>query len=326
MIRGSRKWRALPQASAYTASSGAGSRYPEALPILMAAGFDQTKARFQLPFDDDAAAHLGNAAQHVESLIGYSVLVAELEREKDQLQCANQTLEQRDRALLATSKELRATNETLEFRVRERTQKLTDRNRDMRLVLDNVAQAFVTIDAEGRLAQERSAIVDRWFGAYEGNPLFADYVARVDPSFAASFSLGFEAVREDLLPLSLCLYQLPSQLREGKRQFRVVYAPLMKGDTLTGLLIVANDVTDQIRRAQEEAEQTEMLTLFQGMMRDRAGYLGFVAEVSGTVAQLAREDLSDSARALLLHTLKGNAGMIGASVIASLCHETEDAF
>jgi hypothetical protein len=52
----------------------------------------------------------------------------------------------------------------LERKADERTRELDERNRGMRLVLDNVAQGFITIASDGVMAAERSAVVDRWFG------------------------------------------------------------------------------------------------------------------------------------------------------------------
>jgi len=101
-------------------------------PILMAGGFDRTKAVFQVPFVDNDAAYFNNAAQHMESLQANRLLVAELDREKDQLRQANLTLEQRDQALRKAAKELQAANETLEQRVRERTEELADKNFELR--------------------------------------------------------------------------------------------------------------------------------------------------------------------------------------------------
>jgi len=102
------------------------------LPILMAAGFDHSKAAFQSPFLDNDVAHFNNAAQQVESLLANAILVAELEMEKNQLRQANTTLEQQDRALREAAEQLVAANSTLEQRVRERTQELADRNRELR--------------------------------------------------------------------------------------------------------------------------------------------------------------------------------------------------
>jgi two-component system chemotaxis sensor kinase CheA len=266
------------------------------LPILVTAGFDRTKAVFQSPYEESDAAHFGNATQHVQALLGNFLL----------------------------TERLRATNETLELRVRERTSELAQRHRDMRRVLDNVHQALLTIDREGRLAPERSAVVDRWFGAYEGSPLFVDHLARIDAGFAGSFAVGFEALLDDVLPRDLCLAQLPANLHSAGRQFRLTYLPLLDEECLTGLLIVADDVTERVRRAQEEAEQGEMLGLFQEIMRDRSGHLRFADDADQIIEQLAAPSLDDTARLRLLHTLKGNASMAGARFVAALCGQAED--
>jgi serine phosphatase RsbU (regulator of sigma subunit) len=101
-------------------------------PILMVGGFDQAKASFRAPFVYHDAAHFNNGAQQIASLLANATLVAELEKEKDRLHQANATLEQRDRALQQATKELLIANETLDLRVRERTQELADRNRELR--------------------------------------------------------------------------------------------------------------------------------------------------------------------------------------------------
>jgi two-component system chemotaxis sensor kinase CheA len=287
--------------------------------VLLVAGFDRAKAAFQPAFDEGDAAHIENTAQHIETLLGNAFLVSELEREK-----VNRTLENRDSELLAATEQLRAANENLERRVRERTEELAQRSRDMRLVLDNVGQALLTIDSGGRLAQERSAIVDRWFGPYEGQPLFSEYIGEVDPAFAQEFVLGYEALLEDILPREVCLRQLPRRLRDDQRELCCTYFPLLAGEVLTGLLIVVDDVTEKILRDRDGAEQSELLALFQGLMNDRSGYLAFIEDTQGIIDVLAKEGLDDAERRGLLHTLKGTAAVVGVNVIAGLCHRAED--
>ena len=108
--------------------------------VVLVAGYDASKAKFFSGFDDSDAANLRNTGQHIHGLIGNALL----------------------------AKELQAANETLEQRVVERTTQLERRNRDMRLVLDNVVTALATVDVTGRLAEERSATLDQWFGAFTG--------------------------------------------------------------------------------------------------------------------------------------------------------------
>jgi HPt (histidine-containing phosphotransfer) domain-containing protein len=291
-------------------------------PILLAAGFDRKKAVFQSPFDSGDVAHFKSVARQVESLLGNALLIAELEREKNQLRQTNATLEQRDAALRLAAEQLLAANESLEQRVQERTQELAGRNRDLRLVLDTVDQALLTMDLSGRLAPERSSATDSWFGAYEGSPSFVEYVG-AERSFATMFELGLDALRVDLLPRELCLQQLPRRLERGARQFDCRYLPIDEDGKLIGLLLVIDDVTERLARAREETEQRELLAAFAALMRDRNGFLMFCDESERILDQLTRNGVDLVQQKRLLHTLKGNAATFGLLLVAELCHRAE---
>ncbi len=226
----------------------------------------------------------------------------------------------------------------LEQRVQERTEELGARNRDMRLVLDNVNQGFLTISDEGILAQEHSAIVETWFGPYEAPMTFWDYIARSDQNFAEMFLLGHEALREDVLPRQLCLDQLPARLRVGARDFSFTYRSIADegpagGDEVTssgrpkrkrGVLIVVNDITAQLLRARQESEQAEVMAMFQGFTADRTGFLSFFEEATRMLAALREGSADLATRKRLYHTIKGNAGLAGFGAVAQLCHDAED--
>ena len=289
--------------------------------LLLAAGFDRTKASFQSPFVEQDAAFFRNAAQHIESLLANATLVAELESEKLQLQQANATLEKRDQELREAARELLEANESLEQRVQERTRELADKNRELRLVLDNIDQALVTIDLEGRLAVERSSVVERWFGA-AGKPFFRDYVA-ADSRFSSLFELGLGALRDDILPREVCLYQLPRLLALGGRYFECRYLPIGEGSALKALLLVIDDVTERRARERADAEQGELLAAFTAVMQDRSAFAAFVQQTQQTIEELSATACPTLTQRQLLHTLKGNAGTLGLRVIADQCHAAE---
>jgi len=215
-------------------------------------------------------------------------------------------------------------NRTLEQRVVERTEELGQRNRDMRLVLDNVDQGFLTISRNGILAQERSAIVDRWFGPYQGQVTFWSYLAPHDGNFSELFELGYEALLEDVLPLRLCLDQLPRRMRVGERDLAFSYQAMHDEGTFTGLLIVVNDITQQLVHARQEAEQAEVLAMFRAFSQDRTGFLAFFEEGSRMLESLQDPGASLIVRKRMYHTLKGNAALTGLHAVAELCHRAED--
>jgi two-component system chemotaxis sensor kinase CheA len=219
-------------------------------------------------------------------------------------------------------------NRTLEHRVEERTHELGQRNRDMRLVLDNVNQGFLTMSRDGILAEERSAIVTRWLGASSPQERFVDFVGRRDPSFAEAFQMGYEVLLEEMLPLELCLAQLPKRLSLGGRELEFTYHAIQEqggaSDAVHGLLIVINDITEQVRHARQEADRAEQLAMVQGFMTDRRGFLAFFDEVTHLLEtyQDVESDLATRKRAL--HTIKGNAGLAGFRGVADLCHRAEE--
>jgi two-component system chemotaxis sensor kinase CheA len=231
----------------------------------------------------------------------------------------NQMLQELDESY----KNLEALNRTLEHRVEERTRELGERNRDMRLVLDNVNQGFLTMSREGILAEERSAIVTRWFGPSSPNQQFASYIGQRSPAFAEAFELGYEALLEGVLPLELCLAQLPSRLHDRERELEFSYHAIWEERGLKGLLIVVNDITEQVMHARQEADRAELLAMVQGFMRDRSGFLAFFDEASHLLDTYGDSDGDIATRKRVLHTLKGNAALSGFRVVAELCHRAE---
>jgi ligand-binding sensor domain-containing protein/PAS domain-containing protein len=149
---------------------------------------------------------------------------------------------------------LRHRNATLGQKVEERTRELGQRNEALRIVLDNVDQGLFRVDLEGRMLEERSTIVDHWFAPCEGRPDFVVYVG-ADARFAEAFTIGMEAVREDVMTLALCLDQLPKRLVAAGRHFDCRYLPIEDAGTLRALLCVLDDVTEGLKRAEDEAEQ-----------------------------------------------------------------------
>ena len=221
--------------------------------------------------------------------------------------------------------ELQAANENLEGRVQERTTELSERNQDMRRVLDNVKQGLLTIDLEGRLAPEHSRVVDEWLGRFEPRTPIASYLAAVDPRFVENFTLAFGQLIDAELPEDLLIDQLPTVLARGARRFRLSYEPIRAHGALAGLLVVIDDVTEALQRARDEAALKDVMILFQHLSSDRGALLGFFEENGGIVADLSQCSEIDVAMRRNLHTLKGNAAMYGFMSLAESCHAAEEA-
>jgi signal transduction histidine kinase/HAMP domain-containing protein len=242
----------------------------------------------------------------------------------DELQVLGYSFNRMVEELTLSYRELEEMNRTLEHKVEERTLALAGRNRDMRLVLDNVDQGFVTLSMDGVMASERSAVVDRWFGTGPGRT-FWHYLFATNPDFALGFELGWDQLVADVLPYEVALEQLPSRLNANGMSFSLRYIPLVKDERLEGVLVVVADITDRLQREREEAELTELMEAFRRLMLDRTGFLAFSNEAANMVKLVCSPDATDGhLLRSTLHTLKGNSAQMGLKVIAHLCHTLED--
>ncbi len=217
-------------------------------------------------------------------------------------------------------------NASLELKVEERTKELSTRNRDMRMVLDNVNQGFITLFKDGVMSLERSSVVDEWFHSYGENTGFVDYMSTADVSFSEWFELGWEALNEGFLPLELCLHQLPKHLCVEDREFSFSYSPILETEDLVSVLVVIEDITEQLEFERKEAEQREILNVFRRVSHDRNGYLSFHREAEKLIAKTIKDgepvDLVTLKRDI--HTIKGNTALFGLNSVAKICHEIEN--
>lgn len=214
----------------------------------------------------------------------------------------------------------------LEGLVNQRTQALVRRNADMRRVLDNVDQGFLTIDRQAKMSEERSAIIGRWLGTAPASGVLWDYIEQAAPGMGLPLSMGWDQVLEDILPLEVAVQMLPRSFVVGSRHFAIDYKPtLAESGALEGMLVVLSDVTVVIERERLEEEEREVLQLFSRVLQDRAGVLEFLGETHRLVETITRSTPDDATvTKRLLHTLKGNTGLYGLQSVAKLCHALED--
>jgi two-component system chemotaxis sensor kinase CheA len=209
----------------------------------------------------------------------------------------------------------------LERIVQERTRQVDDKNREMRVLLDNVDQGFTTIDRHGRLAGEHSAAIDRWFGTPAADATWFDYLATVAPRIASSSRVSWQAVVDDMMPLEVTLAQMPSRFAVGGTSYRVEYRPIGNVESPAAFLVIVTDITHE-RAEDERAEVTELL---ERVLADRAGVEDFLEETAAQLDTLLRGEVRDlHVMRRTIHTLKGNAALFGLASIASACHRVED--
>ena len=96
------------------------------------------------------------------------------------------------------------------------------------------------------------------------------------------------------------------------------------GERLEGVLLVVSDVTAEMERLARDAEQRELISSFEHLMRDRGGTLEFFEECASLVKHVSSGEQRDRQSVLrALHTLKGNALTFGVTSVAEAAHRLE---
>jgi two-component system chemotaxis sensor kinase CheA len=209
--------------------------------------------------------------------------------------------------------------------IRDREERIQARNRDIRMVLDNVGQGFITLDLDGSLSSERSRVVDEWFGAFEGGTKFWDFLSgRVEGEIASWFKSGWSQLQEGIFPLELTLDQLPKVAHRNGCVYELAYRPILKDDNLSKLIVVIDDITARVEREKSERSMRETMNIFRRMLSDRSSLDDVFSEISDMMVEIEHPDLAPDLLRRHVHTIKGNAALFGLETLAALCHRVED--
>jgi two-component system, chemotaxis family, sensor kinase CheA len=267
---------------------------------------------------------LAHAAQQVRERKDFAVRA--VKTSEDELGRLTDAFNEMLSGIQARDDELRHHRENLEQLVTQRTLALQRRNEAMRLVLDNVDQGLATIELDGTLSSERSRAFDAWFGGAGAEGSFAERLARNDKQLRGLLKLGWEQVLEGYLPVECAIAQLPQRIRAEDREYAVTYKAIVEHETLRGALLVVSDVTDEMARLRRDAEQRELIGIFESVMNDRAGFVAACKECEELVRQVTSGNLVEPALAMrAVHTLKGNCGVVGITSVAEVAHQLESA-
>lgn len=212
----------------------------------------------------------------------------------------------------------------LEQKVEERTLQLSERNKAMRMVLDNVQQGLATIRADGTLDSERSAILDEWFGVPESTRRFPEHLAKGDAKIAANLALGWEQVTDGFLPTELTLAQMPRRIEVNGQHFTLDYKPIDGTEPLQSALLVVNDVTEEVHLLEEQNKQREAIAIFERLMKDPQGFEDFIKETTALVERVQNNRMDAQLIMRDIHTVKGNCGVSQISSVARICHQVEE--
>lgn len=202
---------------------------------------------------------------------------------------------------------------------------LASTNSELRLILDNSGQGFLTISRDGLVTGERSAIVDEWLGKpAAGEPVWR-LIGAVDRHAGFALELCWMQIADGVLPVEVAMMQLPTRIVRGEQHLELAYRPILQHGRFARMLLVISDVSAVVARERAERAEAELLALVKRLMADRSGFLDFFEEARQLCARISSPAAPAAEVLRDIHTLKGNCGLFGLGEVARACHQLEDA-
>jgi two-component system chemotaxis sensor kinase CheA len=223
--------------------------------------------------------------------------------------------------------ELDTHRQNLEALVTARTEQLSERNEEMKLVLDSIDQGLAMLDRQGNFLGESSRAFKLAFGSSASGTSFCQALAKDDAQKCFQLESGYEQLIADILPIEVSLDQMPRSIIRDGRHYSLSFIPVMHTGQLAGALLVTRDVTVEVLASRAEFQQRQRFAIFERVMRDRAGFLEFMLEATRLVTSIRRNAYADDAEKLrALHTLKGVAAVFEVNSVSEAAHRLEQAY
>ncbi len=250
-------------------------------------------------------------ATAVVSLIGLALAITSGIRVRQSVR----QLREQNEALEKLSQQLASANATLEATVAERTASL-------QMILDNTGEGVLSVDLQGRLLPERSAIVTRWCGKASADATLWEYLGAEDTQFANNLEIAFMQIADQIFPFEVAAGQAPSRFQRHGRTFALGFREIQEGGQTRKVLVIIRDITQQLEAERVERESRELHKLIGNLLKDRAGFQQHLEECANLIASL--EDNPDMvAVKRTLHTIKGNTAILGFQRISDWTHNLE---
>jgi two-component system, chemotaxis family, sensor kinase CheA len=216
----------------------------------------------------------------------------------------------------------------LEKKIEERTETILEREKSIRLMLDNSGDGFLTINPLGEIGEQKSRILTAWFGENSTDLKIWDYLFRNSSLKPSSVQVLIESLFEDPQFLDLNLSQLPRNFRCADKFFALEFVPLFIEGELKNLMLVVIDETERIKRDSLEKKNRELFSAMSRLILDRTGFSMYLRTTQSELSKLAalveaKPHNYLKAAKVILHTIKGNSYVSQLHSFGDYCHEIE---
>lgn len=217
-------------------------------------------------------------------------------------------------------------------------------HRNVQLILDTIHQGLILVDKDGAVRGEYSAYAAEVFGELEAGKPIWEVFRPFSGEFAEWLELGWPTLADPLNAFEIAVAQLPprvvldrqaglSAIGEKVRHdvstqqaFDIRYQCIEGRGAFAGAVLALEDVSAEVEIENAQRAQRELHQLATRVVKDPGGMREFLEEGRQIISDLQCVGLPNPEKLRLLHTLKGNASLLGLVGLTEACHAVEPCF
>jgi signal transduction histidine kinase len=203
----------------------------------------------------------------------------------------------------------------------EMLEKLVEiRTAEVHEILNNVRTGFLLSLRDETVLDNYSRACTLIFGTTDIKGKKLSELMGFSPDRASSFSLSYQQIFEDVLPVELTTAQLPKEFVLRGRSYSVEAAPIAAPDgQIVKVFFTISDNTEMRELSRQNALRQALIEI----VRHKDAFVACLCETRRAFAAALASPNQVAFRSLL-HTAKGNLSCFGLSEIADLIHSIED--
>jgi two-component system chemotaxis sensor kinase CheA len=239
---------------------------------------------------------------------------------------------------------------TMLAKIEESAAEVQAKNANIRALLQAIPEGILTLEAGGVIQPEYSAHLNLILGPQNHagcsvmDVLFAASPLSDDERAALAAAID-ACIGEDEMNFAFNAHLLPAEVRwqpagaPAAKILELHWEPMADGQgTIQRLLLTLRDVTEMRSLAQAAAQQARELTMISELLALPPGkFATFLSQTEPDLERLqallapAQREVQDPTTLVahlfrLMHTVKGNARMMGLKTLANAAHQAEDSY
>lgn len=225
-------------------------------------------------------------------------------------------------------------NQTLEQKVRERTQELSEANKFIKTVVDSVGQGLLVFDQTGRCHDLYTNACEKLLGVNPSGKMLPNVIKSPNPDLTIQW---VDTLFQEMIPfesmIELGQKSVPTTLSyedDGFQHVELEFYPIRNEDEqIENVVLLATDKTKEFKSSKALEKQQAYVELVSKVVKDKNNFLRFydlftnsmkelIHQVTTNIASVSKSDVMR-----LLHSMKGSAGFYSLNELVHELHTLE---